>query len=72
MRVSSVLSVSGESVSDEAIVANVPIVPALSGWPADELDWPEPVPGVDLERVLEADWDDIAGLDLRHLFHLAP
>lgn len=68
MRVLSVLSVPGRGVSGKAIVPNVPIVPALGGLLPDELDWPEPVPGVDLERVLDTDWDDIAGLDLRHLF----
>lgn len=52
MRVLSVLSVAGERVSGEAFVPNVPIVPALSGWLTDELDWPEPVPGVVLARVL--------------------
>jgi hypothetical protein len=69
MRVSSVLSVPGEGVSGKAIVPIVPIVPALGGWLTDELDWPEGVPGVDLERVLDTDWDDVAGLAL--LSHLA-
>lgn len=52
MMVLSLLSVPGEGVSGGAIV---PIVPALGGWLTDELDWPEPVPGVDLDRLLEVD-----------------
>jgi hypothetical protein len=57
--------------------ANRPFVPSVLFVPAFDArlpvflegeDWPEPLPGVDLDRVLETDWDDIAGIDLRHLF----
>lgn len=65
MRASSVLSVPPEGVSGEPIVPFVPIVPA-SGQ--DDEGWPEPVPSVDLDRVLELDWDELGGLDLRDLF----
>lgn len=73
MRVSSVLSVGDEDVSDEPGVPFVPSVPAsptafVPAFLEDEGDWPEPVPAVDLDRVLETDWDEIAGIDLRHLF----
>lgn len=53
----------------EPFVPSVPFVPALPAFLEDIEDWPEAVPGADLDRVLEADWDDIAGADLRSLFH---
>lgn len=52
MRVLSVLSVPGDGVSGEAIVPNVPIVPA-----------PPPATPDDL-RVINDDWDDLGGWDI--------
>lgn len=63
----SVLSVADESGSAEPIVPSVPSVLGAAA-PLPMLDDEPELGGDYLDRVLDGDWDDLEGLDLRDLF----
>lgn len=67
-RVSEVSEVPVEAVSVRPIGPIVPIVPTPPAFLEDAEDWSGDDGHVDLDRLLEADWDELAGMDLRHLF----